>query len=46
MVLPELLVNVLEQEVSGSANPDEEDEDEIVEYSTDRDSDECISDDD
>ena len=36
MVLPELLVNVQEQEVSGSAYADEEDEDEIVEYSTDR----------
>ena len=36
MVLPELLVNVLELEVSGSANADEEDEDEIIEYSTDR----------
>ena len=40
MVLRELLVNVLEQEVSGSANAVEEDEDEIVDYSTDRDSDE------
>ena len=46
MVLPGLLVNVIDQEVAGSDTEDEEDEDEIVEYSTDRDSDECISDDD
>ena len=37
---------VLEQKVDGLDNEDEEDEDEVVEYSTDSDSDECISDDD
>ena len=39
-------MNVFEQGVVGLDNKDEENEDEIVEYYTDSDSDECISDDD
>ena len=39
-------MNVLEHGVGGLDNVDEENEDEIVEYYTDSDSDECISDDD
>ena len=46
MIQQWLLVNVLDQEVGGLDNEDEEDEDEIVEYFTDSDSDECIYDDD
>ena len=46
MILPELLVNVLEQEVEWPDNEDEEGKDELVEHFTDSDSDECISDDD
>ena len=42
MVLPELLVNVIDQEVGGSDNKDEEGEDKLVEYSTDSNSDECV----
>ena len=41
MVLHELLVNGPEQDAGGSDN---EDEDKIVKYSTDSDSDKCISD--
>ena len=46
MVLKELLVNVIDQEVGGSDNEDEEGEDELVDYSTDSNSYKCISGDD